>query len=173
LSSTFLLNQQELLRHLNPSDICGTDLWDYWTPSGFCPVRISTALHRAFESGGFQVESGGFQVSSLIPSNERTAFVNKQHPKNIFALLDATMAHPDVQEFIALFALTKLGFIPLRMASKLGEMERAGACRDKYVSLRINPPVLNVRAQKRAEALYGIMFGMPCYLANSANAEVG
>jgi hypothetical protein len=80
------------------------------------------------------------------------------------------MAHPDVQEFSTLLGL---GFLPLRIASKLGEMERAGACRDKYVSFRINPPVLNFRAQNRAEANYGSMFGMPSYLANSDIAEVG
>ena len=56
LESVIHLNRQELLSRLNPSDICGTDLWGYWTPSGFCPVKISTALHRAFEGGGFQVQ---------------------------------------------------------------------------------------------------------------------
>ena len=110
LASVIPLNRQELLSHLNPSDICGTDLWGYWTPSGFCPVKISTALHRAFESGGFH-------VSSLIPEDERATFVNKRQPKNIFALLDAIMAHPDVQEFSTLLGL---GFLPLRIASKLG-----------------------------------------------------
>jgi hypothetical protein len=163
LASVIPLNRQELLSRLNPSDICGTDLWGYWTPSGFCPVKISTALHRAFKGGGFQ-------VSSLMPEDERAAFDAKKHPKNIFALLDAITAHPDVQEFSTLLGL---GFLPLRTANKLGEMERAGACRDKYVSFRIKPPVLNFRAQKRAEANYGSMFGMPCYLANSEIAEVG
>ena len=33
--------------------------------------------------------------------------------------------------------------------------------------------MLNFGAQKRAEANYGSMFGMPCYLANSDIAEVG
>jgi hypothetical protein len=98
LTSTILLNQQELLHNLNQSDLCATDLWCYWTSSGFCTVRISTALHRAFESGGFN-------ISSLIPSNERTAFVNKQHPQDIFALLDAITAHSHVQECIALIEL--------------------------------------------------------------------
>jgi len=163
LASVILLNQQELLHHLNRSDCCATDLWCCWSSSGFCPVRISTALHRAFESGGFD-------VSSLIPLNERTAFDKKQHPADICALLDAIMAHPHVQEFIALI---ELGFIPLRMASKLGEMERAGACTHKYVSFRIQQPVLNHRAQARAEAHYRNILGMPCYLANSAVAEVG
>jgi hypothetical protein len=110
LASVIPLNRQELLSRLNPSAICGTDLWGYWTPSGFCPVKVSTALHRAFESGGFH-------VSSLIPEDERAAFVDKKHPKNIFALLDAIMAHPDVQEFSTLLGL---GFLPLRIASKLG-----------------------------------------------------
>ena len=122
-----------------------TDFWGYWTPIGFCPVKISTALHRAFESGRFQ-------VSSLIPSDQRTAFVNKQHPDNVFALLDAISAHPDVLEFTT---LTKLGFVPCRIASKLGEMERAGACMHKSVSFRINPPVLYYRAddtETRADA---------------------
>ena len=143
LASVIPLNQQELLSHLTPSVICGTDLWGYWTPSGFCPVKISTALHKAFESGGFQ-------VSSLIPEDERAAFVQKKQPKDIFALLDAITAHPAVQEFSTLLGL---GFLPLRIASKLGEMERAGACRYKYVSFRINPPVLTkTRARNRAPA---------------------
>jgi hypothetical protein len=41
------------------------------------------------------------------------------------------------------------------------------------VSFRIQQPVLNHRAQTRAEAHYGNMLGMPCYLANSAITEVG
>ena len=60
----------------------------------------------------------------------------------------------------------------MRIASKLGEMQRAGACRHKYVSFEVVPPALNSRSEIRGEEHYADILGFPCYLGNSEHANV-
>jgi hypothetical protein len=155
------LNSSELLQ-LRGNGICDTDLWGYYTPAGFCPVKISTALHRAFQARTFELDS-------LIPPEERQNFVDGRHPNNANVLLDGIFAHPFVREFSHLL---DLGFLPMRIASKLGEMQRAGACRHKYSAFR--PKLFKARNPRwRALRLsHADILGFPCYLGNSEHANV-
>jgi hypothetical protein len=125
-------------------------------------VKISTALHRALQDRTFELDS-------LIPPEERQKFVDGRHPNNANVLLDGILAHPFVREFSHLL---DLGFLPMRIASKLGEMQRAGACRHKYVSFEVVPPALNSRLEIRGEEHYADILGFPCYLGNSEHANV-
>ena len=54
-------------------------------------------------------------------------------------MLDGIKAHPWMKECIDLL---ELGFVPLRIACKEGELERAGACMHKYVAFQAKAPAL-------------------------------
>ena len=79
---------------------------------------------------------------SLLPQSKRQDFEDQQHPLNVsdlLVMLDGILANPLVKECTDLL---ELGFLPLRIAWKLGEHERAGACMHKYVAFQAKAPAL-------------------------------
>jgi hypothetical protein len=166
LDAVIACNRQELLA--GRSGICATDIWGFYTLHGFCPVLVSTALHRQFESGKFHMR----QLASLL-SQEMRSFLddNKRAVPldNLLVILDGFKAHPWFTECIDLL---KLGFVPMRIACKLGEQERAGACMHKYVAFKVKGPALQRREEVRSAEHYADILGMPCYLGNSHVSEV-
>ena len=109
---------------------------------------------------------------SLLPQSKRQDFEDQQHPLNVsdlLVMLDGILANPLVKECTDLL---ELGFLPLRIAWKLGEHERAGACMHKYVAFQAKAPALQCRAENRSEDHYTTIFGMTSYIGNSHVAEV-
>jgi hypothetical protein len=62
--------------------------------------------------------------------------------------------------------------VPLRIACKEGELERAGACMHKYVAFEVKAPALQHREEVRSAEYYADIFGMPCYTGNSDVSDV-
>ena len=166
LQAAIVHNRKELLE--GRTGTCATDLWGFYTPLGWCPVQVCTALHREFQSGKFQMK----QLGSNLPQSLR---VFLEDPKrsikldDLLVMLNGIRAHPWMQECIHLL---ELGFVPLRIACKEGELERAGACMHKYVAFQIKAPALQQREEVRSAEHYAEIFGMPCYIGNSDVTDV-
>ena len=103
---------------------------------GFVPSRFRQ-LCTSLSSRGLP---GGFIAAPSRVSN----FSARKRDINVSDQLDGMLANPLIKEFTNLL---DLGFLPLRIASKFGEQERAGACMHKYMAFQVEAPALQCRAE--------------------------
>ncbi len=142
LSCAEPLAMQDVLE-LNNRDITAsrkgsvdTDHWAFCIGDHFVPVQIDTMLHSAFKTGCFDVDS------IFVPSHCVKRTLSARRSKKIQDI-EGILQFPMIQEWCALL---DLGFVPLCMASKLGELQRQGACSSplklsrlkKCLSLRVS-----------------------------------
>ena len=134
LSCAEPLAMQDVLE-LNNRDITAsrkglvdTDHWAFCIGDRFVPVQIDTMLHSAFKTGCFDVES------IFVPSHcvKRTLSARRS---NKIQDIEGILKIPMIQEWCEFL---ELGFVPLCMASKLGELQRQGACANKLIAFKVS-----------------------------------
>ena len=120
------LNNRELTHSRKGS--VDTDHWAFCIGDDFIPVQIDTMIHSAFKSGCFSVDSI-FEPSVCV--NRTLKARRSQKIQDI----EAIQQIPMLQEWCALL---DLGFVPLCMAGKLGELQRQGACANKLIAFKVS-----------------------------------
>lgn len=85
-------------------------------------------LHSAFKTGCFHIDS------IFQPSVSKNRTLGARRSKKIQDI-EGILQLPMIQEWCALL---DLGFVPLCMASKLGELQRQGACANELIAFKVS-----------------------------------
>ena len=120
-------NSLELIDGRNGS--VDKDHWSFCIGSDFVPVKIPNLLNDAINAN-----AGNFDILDLCAPS--VTVKRKLSDKRAQKILDIEriMKIPFVAEFCTLL---ELGFIPYSMATKLGELQRQGACANHLVATKL------------------------------------
>ena len=107
----------------------------HWFGSEFIPVKIPNLLNDAINAGNFDI------LDFCAPSVTVKRKLSNKRAQKILAI-ERIMEIPFVAEFCTLL---ELGFIPYSMATKLGELQRQGACANHLVAFKVVDPKFSVK----------------------------
>jgi hypothetical protein len=96
------------------------------------------------------------ELKPLLFQNDEFKF-KSSGSRNLYSDLQAVMERPAMQQW---GALLELGLLPMRMASKNGELMRGGACAASCLSVAMRPPVFDTPPPSADKSHFVSLFGL-------------
>jgi hypothetical protein len=155
-------NVRELIG--NKTGAIPSDLWGFCIGDVFVPVQITTKLHVLFQSGEFSGLRLFHELFTRGPQSHMWQRIEAllQTPGKRCSMFPPHYTFPNslvtaIQEWCSLL---EMGFIPLCTASKLGELERRGACSYPVIGVVVSPPFFDSTPKFAPPEHFCSMFGL-------------